>query len=80
MGHIILLCDFFYNYLQLIFRFYLRKSTSGSSVWVVFLEGGWYCYDHQSCRNRWLRLRHLMTSSQWPDTRDGNIYTILYFI
>ncbi|EFN84998.1 Protein notum-like protein, partial [Harpegnathos saltator] len=49
--------------------FYLRKSQS-SKQWIVYLEGGWYCYDHTSCRNRWLRLRHLMTSTQWPDTRD----------
>lgn len=50
--------------------FYLRKS-SGSKKWVVFLEGGWHCYDTKSCRTRWLKLRHLMTSSQWPETRDG---------
>ncbi|XP_043589492.1 palmitoleoyl-protein carboxylesterase NOTUM isoform X2 [Bombus pyrosoma] len=49
--------------------FYLRKSH-GSKRWIIFLEGGWYCYDHKSCRNRWLRLRHLMTSTQWPETRD----------
>lgn len=52
--------------------FYLRKSQS-SKQWIVYLEGGWYCYDHTSCRNRWLRLRHLMTSTQWPDTRDGEL-------
>lgn len=50
--------------------FYLRKSP-GSRRWVVFFEGGWHCYDHKSCRARWLKLRHLMTSAQWPETRDG---------
>ncbi|KAK0084685.1 hypothetical protein PV325_006595 [Microctonus aethiopoides] len=49
--------------------FYLRKSH-GSKKWIIFLEGGWYCYDQKSCRNRWLKLRHLMTSTQWADTRD----------
>nr|CAH7747488.1 unnamed protein product [Callosobruchus chinensis] len=49
--------------------FYLRKSHS-SKMWIIFLEGGWYCYDHHSCRNRWLKQRHYMTSSHWPDTRD----------
>ncbi|CAO1358756.1 unnamed protein product [Diamesa serratosioi] len=49
--------------------FYLRKSP-GSRRWVVFLEGGWHCYDHKSCRSRWLKMRHLMTSTQWPETRD----------
>ncbi|XP_017101506.2 palmitoleoyl-protein carboxylesterase NOTUM [Drosophila bipectinata] len=49
--------------------FYLRKQPS-SKKWIVFLEGGWHCYDLRSCRARWMRLRHLMTSSQWPETRD----------
>lgn len=50
--------------------FYLRKSLK-SKRWVVFFEGGWHCYDTKSCRTRWLRLRHLMTSAQWPETRDS---------
>lgn len=50
--------------------FYLRKQPS-SKKWIVFLEGGWHCFDLRSCRARWMRLRHLMTSSQWPETRDG---------
>ncbi|CAD7003911.1 unnamed protein product [Ceratitis capitata] len=49
--------------------FYLRKHLN-SKKWIVFLEGGWHCYDAPSCRARWLRLRHLMTSAQWPETRD----------
>lgn len=50
--------------------FYLRKQPN-SKKWIVFLEGGWHCFDKRSCSARWMRLRHLMTSSQWPDTRDG---------
>lgn len=50
--------------------FYLRKSP-GSRRWVVFFEGGWHCYDLKSCRTRWHKQRHLMTSVQWPETRDG---------
>ncbi|KMQ96135.1 protein notum-like protein [Lasius niger] len=49
--------------------FYLRKSH-GSRRWIMYLEGGWYCYDQKSCRARWMRVRHLMTSTQWPETRD----------
>ncbi|XP_062136645.1 palmitoleoyl-protein carboxylesterase NOTUM isoform X1 [Drosophila sulfurigaster albostrigata] len=49
--------------------FYLRKQPN-SKKWIVFLEGGWHCFDNRSCRARWMRLRHLMTSSQWPETRD----------
>lgn len=53
--------------------FYLRKSLK-SKRWVVFFEGGWYCYDSKSCRSRWMRLRPLMTSAQWPETRDGTFH------
>ncbi|KAK5650413.1 hypothetical protein RI129_001442 [Pyrocoelia pectoralis] len=49
--------------------FYLRKSHS-SKTWIIYLEGGWYCYDQQTCRNRWVRQRHFMTSSHWPETRN----------
>ncbi|XP_055376229.1 palmitoleoyl-protein carboxylesterase NOTUM [Condylostylus longicornis] len=49
--------------------FYLRKSP-GAKRWVVFLEGGWHCFDIKSCRSRWLKFRHLMTSAQWPENRD----------
>ncbi|XP_039965268.1 palmitoleoyl-protein carboxylesterase NOTUM [Bactrocera tryoni] len=49
--------------------FYLRKNPN-SKKWIVFLEGGWHCFDARSCRARWLRLRHLMTSTQWPEKRD----------
>nr|CAD7407441.1 unnamed protein product [Timema poppensis] len=34
--------------------------------------GGWYCYDQRSCHSRWMRIRHLMTSKQWPETRTGS--------
>lgn len=50
--------------------FYLRRSP-GSTRWVVFFEGGWYCYDQKSCRSRWLRMRHLMTSVGWPEFRES---------
>lgn len=58
--------------------FYLRKSTV-SKKWVVFLEGGWHCYDLTSCRSRWMRLRHLMTSTQWPEIRDSEFDFLINF-
>ncbi|XP_045107304.1 palmitoleoyl-protein carboxylesterase NOTUM-like [Portunus trituberculatus] len=48
--------------------FYLRRSTN-SRRWVMFLEGGWYCFDRESCEQRWHRLRPLMTSRGWQETR-----------
>lgn len=41
----------------------------------VICIGGWYCYDNQSCLTRWQRLRHLMTSHHWPETRSGMYVT-----
>lgn len=50
--------------------FYLRKSTFKSKRWVVFLEGGWHCFDTESCRVRWNKNRNLMTSAKWPEKRE----------
>ena len=36
---------------------------------MVFLEGGWYCYDTASCEARWLRLPSLMSSHRWPEVK-----------
>jgi len=51
--------------------YFIRKSY-GSKRWIVFLEGGWYCYDKRSCEARWSRLRGFMTSKMWPNTRQVN--------
>jgi hypothetical protein len=48
--------------------YYIRRNPA-SRRWVVFLEGGWYCYDRVSCEARWLRLRTLMSSSLWPEDK-----------
>ena len=45
--------------------YYIRRAR-GSRRWVVFLEGGWFCFDAASCEARWLRLRTLMSSDRWP--------------
>lgn len=50
--------------------FYLRKPLVKSKRWVVFLEGGWHCFDTDSCKQRWTKYRNLMTSAKWPETRD----------
>ncbi|CAN7999438.1 unnamed protein product, partial [Ixodes hexagonus] len=48
--------------------YYIRK-WHGSRRWIIFLEGGWHCYDEKSCTGRWMRTRQLMSSVQWHDTR-----------
>nr|CAG4651670.1 EOG090X02ZJ [Triops cancriformis] len=48
--------------------YFIRKSY-GSRRWIIFLDGGWYCFDKRSCEARWTRLRNLMTSSTWPSAK-----------
>lgn len=43
--------------------FYLRESPSKSSVWIVFLEGGGWCWDEKSCSDR---SPSLTSSKSWP--------------
>ncbi|XP_069133357.1 palmitoleoyl-protein carboxylesterase notum1'-like [Argopecten irradians] len=52
--------------------YYIRKSY-GSKRWIVFLEGGWYCFDRPSCQLRWesKHMRSLMSSLDWPEIRAG---------
>ncbi|XP_077977054.1 palmitoleoyl-protein carboxylesterase notum1-like [Glandiceps talaboti] len=52
--------------------YYLRKSF-GSKRWLIFLEGGWYCFDDDSCRSRWQSsMQTLMSSKGWPYTKTGS--------
>lgn len=45
----------------------------------MFFEGGWHCYDHKSCRSRWTKMRQLMTSALWPETRDSKCLDDFFF-
>ncbi|XP_041350935.1 palmitoleoyl-protein carboxylesterase NOTUM-like [Gigantopelta aegis] len=51
--------------------YYIRKSH-GSSKWLVFLEGGWYCFDKTSCRQRFRMMNEYMSSRKWPRHRKGS--------
>ena len=50
--------------------YYIRRSF-GSRRWIVFLEGGWYCFSAITCHQRWLKMRSLMTSAHWPEAKTG---------
>ncbi|PVD28602.1 hypothetical protein C0Q70_11195 [Pomacea canaliculata] len=50
--------------------YYIRKSR-GSSKWIVFLEGGWFCFDRASCIERRLMMPDYMSSLKWPRHRKG---------
>ncbi|NP_001410864.1 inactive palmitoleoyl-protein carboxylesterase notum1b precursor [Danio rerio] len=50
---------------------YYIKESRGSRRWLVFLEGGWYCFSKHTCDSRYESMRRLMSSSNWPPTRTG---------
>jgi len=47
--------------------YYFRAgSGSGAGIWTIYLEGGGFCQDLDSCTDRWNAQRHFMTSTQLP--------------
>ncbi|XP_051529312.1 palmitoleoyl-protein carboxylesterase notum1a-like [Myxocyprinus asiaticus] len=50
---------------------YYIKESRGSRRWLIFLEGGWYCFSKHTCDSRYETMRRLMSSSKWPMTRTG---------
>lgn len=42
--------------------YYIKRSRTNSSEWVIVLEGGYFCYDEHSCRLRALNSANLTTS------------------
>uniref|UniRef100_A0A3P8R7J3 Notum, palmitoleoyl-protein carboxylesterase n=1 Tax=Astatotilapia calliptera TaxID=8154 RepID=A0A3P8R7J3_ASTCA len=50
----------------------LPKESRGSRRWLIFLEGGWYCFNKENCDSRYETMRRLMSSSKWPQTKTGN--------
>ncbi|EDO46655.1 predicted protein, partial [Nematostella vectensis] len=52
--------------------YYLKESPK-SKRWLVYLEGGWFCYNQMSCNIRAnSQMRYLMTSKNWSKTKRGN--------
>ncbi|KAL3053706.1 palmitoleoyl-protein carboxylesterase notum1a [Trematomus bernacchii] len=50
---------------------YYLKESRGSRRWLIFLEGGWYCFNKENCDSRYETMRRLMSSSTWPQTKTG---------
>ncbi|KAJ8345981.1 hypothetical protein SKAU_G00301740 [Synaphobranchus kaupii] len=50
---------------------YYLKESKGSRRWLIFLEGGWYCFNKENCDSRYETMRRLMSSTQWPLTKTG---------
>ncbi|XP_054849645.1 palmitoleoyl-protein carboxylesterase notum2-like [Eublepharis macularius] len=50
--------------------YYIREQRN-SKRWIIFLEGGWCCYNTETCDGRHKNTRRLTSSSEWPQTRKG---------
>ena len=52
--------------------YYFTPSDSGAGAqpWVLYMQGGLWCYDAASCSARWASSPVLMSSSSWPATFD----------
>ncbi|KAK6478249.1 inactive palmitoleoyl-protein carboxylesterase notum1b [Huso huso] len=50
---------------------YYLKESKGSKRWLIFLEGGWYCFSKENCDTRYDTTRRLMSSTGWPQTKIG---------
>ena len=54
--------------------YYFRKGKN-SKKWIVFLEGGWFCYSAFSCNHqRWVQMRNLMTSAHLPEKKLSKVH------
>lgn len=47
----------------------VRSAVTGDSVWLVHLDGGFHCWDAQSCADRNATSPNLMSSKSWAPTR-----------
>ncbi|XP_069503236.1 palmitoleoyl-protein carboxylesterase notum2-like [Ambystoma mexicanum] len=50
--------------------YYLREAK-GSKRWLIFLQGGGFCFSKETCDWRNKTKHHLMSSSEWGQTRKG---------
>ena len=51
--------------------YYVRYAANGSNKWLIYLEGGGHCFSRESCQQRWIRVRALMSSAHWPMMRSS---------
>ncbi|VDP71169.1 unnamed protein product [Echinostoma caproni] len=50
--------------------YYYRPSKKRDAKnWLIFLEGGWYCFDEETCRLRESSTLSLFSSTSWPTNR-----------
>ena len=55
-----------------------ENAGSDPSLWLVYLEGGYWCWDESSCTERYSTLKFDMSSSGWGKlfAQDGIFSTV----
>ncbi|KAL3311288.1 hypothetical protein Ciccas_010131, partial [Cichlidogyrus casuarinus] len=49
--------------------YYRAAKNVESRDWLIFLEGGWYCFDKETCFSRHLQHPKLFSSNNWNKRR-----------
>lgn len=57
--------------------YYIRQAANGSKKWLIYLEGGGHCFSRESCHQRWIRVRPLMSSAHWPMMRSSKYIKLM---
>lgn len=56
--------------------YFFQASATGSSLWIVYLQGGMWCWDQASCQARFSGTDFEMSSTNWPATEQvGGIFS-----
>jgi hypothetical protein len=56
--------------------YYFSASTSDSDLWVVYLQGGMWCWDQASCVARQKAAGFEMSSTHWPKVQTvGGVFS-----
>jgi hypothetical protein len=53
-------------------NYYIRKSKTNSKTWIILLDGGYFCYDSVTCKQRSLNSFNLTSSSESRVFKFGN--------
>ncbi|XP_076815036.1 palmitoleoyl-protein carboxylesterase notum1-like [Clavelina lepadiformis] len=51
--------------------YYLLRRPS-SRKWIIYLQGGWYCADEESCKLRMAQIPSLTGSASWRNCKTGD--------
>lgn len=55
--------------------YYFVPGSTQADVWLVYLEGGMWCYDQFSCNYRFKNAGYSMSSKTWKDSfKQGGIF------